>query len=497
MKKKVFDLLKILVFLAILAVCILGAVNLVRRSDSAYKYDVFFEQAQKDNIDVLFMGSSHVINALDPVMLYRDYGFTSYNMGGHGSVMQETYWELIEALDYCTPKWVVVDACMLEKNYQYIDLMGENNSDQDRTTSIKQLHLNMDAWPLNKLKIAAVKDLVKDPSVQREFLFDFIAYHSRWNELTSQDYKKLFGNGEKTTHFGAEMRKEVELSPTFFPSPDSGQELSEHTVGAEYLMKIIDECQRKGIGVVVTYLPFCATMEDKLAANTTGTIANMYGVPYLNMLNMDIIDLYTDLNDTGHLNITGAAKVTDFVGKWLSENGDLADHRGDAAYSCYDECVESLGKENISFILESGNLYAVLEMLALDDVSCVVYFNQDSGSFCDESAKKLVQNITGTDKVYTVSGPYVMIKDVAAKAVYEAGDGESIDGAVTGLGTLVYQPVEKLFRFLYPKEDESINYLYNDDHALDDIQVIIYDNESGEILGHKYFRSYGNTYREY
>ena len=496
MKKKVFDQFKILAFLAVLCVFVLGAMVLVRRNDSGYKYKPFFEQAKKGNIDVLFMGSSHVINGLDPVTLYKDYGYTSYNMGGHGSVMQATYWELIEALDYCTPKWVVVDAYMLEKNYKYLDVMEENASESDKNVSIEQLHLNMDAWPLNKLKIAAVKDLIEDETIQREFLLDFMVYHSRWSELTEDDYKSVLGKENVTSRFGSEMRKEVEMAPALFPDPEPGMELSEHTVGAEYLMKIIDECQRKGIGVVVTYLPFCATYEDKLAAASAGTIAGMYDVPYLNMLNMGIIDVYTDLNDPGHLNINGATKVTDFVGQWLSENGDLVDHRGDAAYSYFDECVAAASQENIEFVLESDDLYADLEMLSLDDVSSVVYLNQGSGSFADEEVKRLVKNITGTDKIYQVSGPYICINDVGSRALHEAGDAEMIDGASTGLGTLVYQPVEQLFRFLYPKEDESINYLYDDEHIYDDIRIILYDKDSGEVLGRKYYRSYGGQYRE-
>ncbi len=286
-------------------------------------------------------------------------------------------------------------------------------------------------------------------------------------------------------------------------------------------MKIIDECQRKGIGVVVTYLPFCATTDDKMAANAAGTIAARYGVPYLNMLNLGIIDIDSDLNDPGHLNITGAIKVTDSLGKWLMENGDLTDHRGDAAFGYYDESISLASRENVDFLLGQTSFYDDLEMLSLDDVSAVVYLNQGSGSFSDNEAKKLVSNISGTGKIYSVQGPYVLIKDLgdgktiqggsnvtAYEAedehssndgdvkIFEAGDSESLNDVATGLGNLVYQPVEQLFRFLYPKEDESINYLYDDDHIYDDIQIIIYDSKSGEILGRKYYKSYGCEYKE-
>lgn len=495
MKKKLLNLIELVAFLAVLAICILGASILVRRRDSDYKYTPFFEQAEEDNIDVLFMGSSHVINGIDTAKLFEDYGITSYNMGGHGSVMQATYWELIEALDYCTPKWVVVDAYMLEKNFKYLDVYEENAGAGDINTQVEQLHLNMDAWPLNRLKIAAVQDLIQDKDIQKEFLFDFIVYHSRWNELTDNDYRAVWGNQDVTSLMGSELRREVEAAPYFSMDIEQGQTLAEHTVGQEYLMKIIDECQRRGIGVLVTYLPFCADTQDKLAAGSAGFIADMYGVPYINMLNTDIIDMYTDLNDTAHLNASGAAKVTDYLGRWLMENGDLQDHRDDPGYDAYRQSVLARHEENVEFIESNDDLYSELEMLSLDDVSCVVYINQGSNAFKDNTCIDLVRNISGTDKIRLVSEPYILIKDVASSAIYEAGDGESLQGVPTGLGTMVYQPVEQLFRFFYSQENPDLNYLYDDAYANFDIQIIAYDRESGEILCHKYFRSYGDRYR--
>ena len=165
MKKRIINLIKIALFAAVVLACIVVAATVVRRKESNDKYADFFTQAEKGNIDVLFMGSSHMINGVNPASLYKDYGITSYNMGGHGSVMQATYWELIEALDYCSPKWVVVDAYMLEKNYQYLDVMNENTPQEDIDTSIDQLHLNMDCWPLNRLKLAAISDLIQDKQI--------------------------------------------------------------------------------------------------------------------------------------------------------------------------------------------------------------------------------------------------------------------------------------------------------------------------------------------
>ena len=173
MKTKINITLKIIFFVLILGFLLYASTIVLRRKDSLYKYADFFKLAKEDQIDVLFLGSSHVINAVNPAVLYDEYGYTSYNMGGHGSLLQATYWELMESLEYTTPKWVVVDAYMIEKDYRYLDDRDANPDDNEVNTSIEQLHLNMDVWPLNKTKIAAVKDLILDKDIQREFLVDF------------------------------------------------------------------------------------------------------------------------------------------------------------------------------------------------------------------------------------------------------------------------------------------------------------------------------------
>ncbi len=496
-KKTFLNVIKSFIFLMIFFACFFVVTIVLQRKDSRIKYADFFDEAKKDHIDVLFMGSSHVINGINPIELFKNYGYTSYDMGGHGSVMQATYWELMEALDYCTPEWVVVDAYMLEKNYQYLDKMYEDTPEQEIKSSIEQLHLNMDTWPLSKSKIAAINDLIENQSIRNEFLFEFKIYHSRWTELKGEDYCTVFGKMDRNSMMGAEMRYDVELFPVTYPYPADGEILPEHTVGQEYLARIIEECQRKDIGVVVTYIPFCATMQDRIAANSAEVIADIYDVPYLNMLDQDIIDLKTDLNDPGHLNALGAHKVTSYIGKWLNNNTELEDHRNDDSYANWVEKTKCYDNETISLACDNSSLYKQLELLELDNVSSIIYFNQNSYVFSDVGVKNLISGISGTDIFASNQGPYIMIKDVPSGRIYEAHGIEGIDGASTSMGTLVYQPVEEMFRLLYTKENQDYNYLYDDEHLLYDIQIITYSNDTGEVLTHNYYKSYGGQYRTY
>ena len=493
MKKKLVNLLKSILFIAILSLCIFSAIIVLKRKESDYKYTDFFNMAKKDQIDVLFMGSSHVINAINPVFLYEDYGITSYNMGGHGAMLQATYWELVEALEYCKPKWVVVDTYMLEKNIKYLDNREEFDDEDEVNTSVEQLHLNMDAWPLNSTKKAAIDDLIQSDSVKKEFLYEFIIYHNRWKYLNESDFRTITGNAKKNLLFGAEMRYDVELDPEVFPEPTESDLLTEDTVGCEYLEKIIELCQERGIPIVVTYYPFSADTKDKAAAIKAGEIAQMYDVPYVNMLDLDVIDIHSDLNDHGHLNVVGSKKVTDYMGQWLSETGDFVDHRGDGAYSYWQERLDDYNEELTDVLLSEENLYIKFNLLNLEDYNYVLYFSQNSPVFVDRYLKSMVMGVSKTNKIDVTDGPYILVKDTTNNKVYEASEGESLSGMNTALGTLNYQPVEQYFRLLYTDENTDMNYLYDDMHYLDDIQLIIYD-EDGEILSHDYYKSNGGNY---
>ncbi len=496
MKSFVKNLIKSILFLAALLICIFVATVVVRRKDSAFKYDDFFDKAAKNQIDVLFIGSSHVINGINPTVLFEEYGITSYNMGGHGSVMQATYWELMEALQYCKPKYVVVDTFLLQKDYQYLDVMYEDSSEDDRRTSVDQLHLNMDVWPLNDLKIAAVKDLIKDKDIQKEFLFDFIKYHGRWDELDHNDYKALTGTEERNNLFGAEMRYGMELTPGIYPNPEDSDGLGGDTVGEDYLRRIIDECQKNDIGIIVTFLTCSATTDDKRATDSARIISEEYDVPFFNMQELGVVDLYTDLNDTGHMNAMGAMKATRFVGDILSKDEDMVDHRGDDAYRDWQEKSDAFYRNIYELAVSSDNIYQQLNYLSSGDVSAVLYINDESQAFRDSQIQRLIHNFTKTPKIYHTDGPYIMINDVRSGKTYEASEAESLDGIETSLGTMHYQPVEHLFRLLYSDEDPDTNYLYDDSKIDYDIQIITYDNDTGEVLSHEYYRSYGCDYEK-
>ena len=68
-----------------------------------------FYQMEEDSVDVLFLGSSVVVNAFSPQEIYDTYGIRSYNLASEEQSIFLSYYWLKEALRYQNPQVVVLD----------------------------------------------------------------------------------------------------------------------------------------------------------------------------------------------------------------------------------------------------------------------------------------------------------------------------------------------------------------------------------------------------
>ena len=489
MNKKVSLIIKTLIFLAILSTCFLGVMLLVERKSSFNKNQAFFEEAKKDHIDAFFLGSSHVINGVNPLQLFEEHGYTSYNLGGFGSVHLSTYWQMMLALDYCTPDLVVVDSYMLENNVRYVDDPAANvNSDE--------LHLNIDRFPLSKTKYHAINDMFQDQDKKYPFFADFIVYHDRWKELGSEDFKRFTKDADINRMMGAVMEYGTHAAEYNYVDYGAGM-LEQETVGTTYLRRIIEECQNRNIQVIVVTLPFLAMYDNQAAAHTATQIAAEYGVPSLNMLEIPgIIDINTDMEDPGHLNVLGCQKVTAYLGNYIAQTCPLTDHREDSGYEIWNEYMGNFNAEIASMCEENDDLYTQLMMLQLNstDRTYAISIRGASSVYADTTLLRQLHSLGATDKLDQAAAAkcsYMLISDHGIITDF-VGDSEEEFYIETTDGSLAYSPASDIYRVLYLNGDTENNFLYADDHAYADVQLLFFSN--GVCTSHQYYTSDHFTY---
>ena len=390
-KKIIKTIINCIIFLIVFALVMGYIAYVCKRKNSNEKYDDFF--SQEEDFDVLFFGSSRVLNGIYPMELWEDYGMVSYNFGGHGNYIPVSYWVWKNSMDYNKPKLVVIDATFIQENKPY----RENT---------QQVHLSVDSFPLTKTKYDMVEDLFGDPDSdfydnRYEFLFPFGSYHDRWNELTSDDFV-VNDSPEK----GAEMRIDVAkmVKADWLKEEDPWLE---ETLAKKYLRQWIKECKEQDIEVLLVQLPYAATRLEQTYSQGVEALAKELDVNYVNMLYEDVVNYHTDFYDTdGHLNPSGARKVTDYLGRYISENYDIPDHGRDEEYSFWYDDYQEYKNYKISLLKSQKYLETYLMLLNDSDLSCEIYINSASKLLEDEKVMQLIENLTESVEVEN-NGNYV------------------------------------------------------------------------------------------
>ena len=427
--------LAVVLTLVLLIAALYGLSEITKRKSSYTQYADFFDE--KQNFDVLFFGTSHMMDAVHPMELWKDFGFLSYNCGGHSNAVATSYWTAQLALEYTTPSVVVIDG------------YGITGEAKTSLNSFSYVHLSMDAFPLSRTKIRAVYDLLDDPEVERlianneliteegawvgqeeardpiVLLWPFTVYHNRWSSLGRSDFRP-----PRNIQKGAETMVAVG-DPDEMPRVPKDEKLEGDTVSIAYLEKLITDCRSRGIDVLLTYLPFPANEEEQREAHRLYDIAEEFNVNYLNFLDLDVVDFQTDCYDwNSHVNRSGAGKVTAFLGDYLTSHYKLPDHRDDPAYSSWDEDYERYRTFQHSLLQNQNDFSIYLMLLANKNLSFELSLGDDR-VFTHPSYQRLLKNI-GIDVDY----PVVFLPDTDLEIrVYDRDTGEEVD-AVRGTFTL-------------------------------------------------------------
>lgn len=320
----------------------------LRMNDGYYKNTPFIQDDRE--YDVLFFGTSHVVNSVFPMQLWKDYGITSYNLAIHGGSIASSYWMLKTALNYQKPKIAVMDVLLTKSNYMQTDLA--------------MAHAAMDPFPLTKTKLQAIWDIYEDPKERAELLFPLDVFHNRWKDLDTEMLKRGFGDSKVTPEKGGESRVRVYPveNPLVVPAEDAAQERTE---GLRYLEKFILLCQQEGITPVITYIPYRGDAEEQRYSSAGILLAQSLGAETLDLQHTDLLDDDTDwYDDGGHTNPLGAKKVTAALGDYLTAYHTLPDHRENTAWAGDYDTYYNFQAENIR---ETQDLWSLLALLSVED----------------------------------------------------------------------------------------------------------------------------------
>ena len=157
--------------------------------------------------------------------------------------------------------------------------------------------------------------------------------------------------------------QEAELN---FAFEDPSVEIDSATV--YYLRMLIEECQSRGIDVLLTTVPYAANEESLRGMSYTYKLAEEYGVPYLDaesvaqFLNSKT-DFMNSFEDNSHLNVSGTEKFSRFMADYISENYDIPDRRADGRYAVWDSYSEEYYEELDGMVGSAGSAAEIITLL--------------------------------------------------------------------------------------------------------------------------------------
>lgn len=315
--KNIKNIISCLCFTLIL-ILLISCMNYVLRNKNEADLIYPYYSEKENSLDVVFVGSSHVMCGVFPMDLWNDYGIASYDFTSSALVLPQAYYQVIEALKTQSPEVLV------------IDVSGVVYKDAKVGTE-EYVHVQLDnmKWSLNRIN--AINDLIEDPTARLEYYMPFVKFHSRWKELAPYDYSPIVGNskGARITYGTLEVDDEYQILPEDHIVPM-------HECPETYLRKILDYCAEKDQKVLLLNTPVIASNERQGNYNAVYELAKEYHVPYLNLMHEieDMnFDFENDMRDEAHCNVNGGVKVTNFIGEYLKSNYELPDRRIDPEYN--------------------------------------------------------------------------------------------------------------------------------------------------------------------
>lgn len=311
-KKKILNrVLSSVLFVAILVGMLYVLSYIFQPKSNAEKDGIHYSRANgvlgepKNTIDALFVGDSEAYHAFIPLYIWRDYGITSYAVSTPSQKLVYSLELMRKTFDKQKPKVVFLETNAIFRKSYFEDEL----------------------------------------TYKAEEIMPIIRYHDRWKNLQLKDFSSAIKYNAIVNNKGYYFITKSE--PSSAKSIKKYMKYSEVTApilstNQKYLKEIAKFCKKNDAKLVLLSTPSTKNWNYQ-RHNAIEKEANKLEVDYidLNLMRDDIpINWKKETKDKGdHLNYSGAVKVTNFMGQYLSKTGLFADKRNDPKYSDWDKCL--------------------------------------------------------------------------------------------------------------------------------------------------------------
>lgn len=266
------------------------------------------------NHDVIFLGDCEVYANYSPMELYRDYGITAYIRGTPQQLVWMSYYIAEETFRQETPRVLVFNVNAM----RYSEPVSE---------AYNRLTIDKMRWSASKTGIILASMTEEEQFLS--YVFPILRYHSRFDQLTQEDFTYLF-RVKNNTFNGFQLHTEVEPAGAL----PVKRVLADYRFGDicyEYLDKLRVLCEENGTKLILVKAPSLYPYWYEEYDAQIREYAKKHGLSYYNFAEQTDeigLDFAADTYDGGyHLNLSGANKLSRYFGEILVEEHGLSDQR--------------------------------------------------------------------------------------------------------------------------------------------------------------------------
>lgn len=305
----------------------------------------------KDTIDGVFIGNSSINRSWVAPIAWKECGITFFSLSsGNQPIALAT--DIIEAAkEKQDIKYAVIDIHPIRTTTYYTAYSPSIRRVADVMPEFSPIRWNMISDGLNYYKESYREidreDKIKDNVEGKEysFYFRFFQYHSRWNEVDMDDFRKPLN--EYKSAYTEPIFYTSKVFEEHYPLETEGGGLSDSQKKA--LQKLIDYANDNQFPILFISVPTNMIDTDQKELLEAFDILEANKSQYVDYINFNTEEMYetlgidfdTDFYDDDHLNYLGAPKLTTYLANFISDKYGIEDKRGNSAFSSWDEAYDA------------------------------------------------------------------------------------------------------------------------------------------------------------
>ena len=358
-----------------LLLCVLLLSGIAQDYCRYYDYNVIklagFYAEPENTLDVVFLGASDVFTGFSSGYAYGLYGFTSYPYAQDSSPVVLYRSQLREVLKHQDPKLIV------------IEINGALYDDPSTQTDGGALRRYLNNIPRSANWAGTILELVPREE-QYYYFYPLAKSHSNWKSMGEnvrwvRDYHRIRREGSLLKGLVTTVAEPCDKEHRWDVSGDLSAAPLE-PVSEQNLRDLLDFCRDQGLeNVLFVRFPHilnsAESYERYRRGNEAERIIREYGYPFLNLEREGAavgLDFTRDFYNEDHVNISGQKKLTEYLGRVLTEDYGITRTRltpeqkqhwdRAAAYTLrfYDHCEEQLEAGQTGPLFETGELLDIL-----------------------------------------------------------------------------------------------------------------------------------------